>query len=802
MGNPVGTTLQSAVCLAIVCVATAVAADVSVVPRPKKIATGEGVVALPVKFAIVISPGATDTERYAAETLRKDLRTCFDVRTTIQERTKTQEPGIYIGTAVSFPAAHKELGGKARAASDGLPSREGYVIALAGSRREPKVLVVGASRVGAMYGCFTLTQLFSKSGERLELPADLYIEDWPVMETRAQVDAPGDLSPEGVARLDHLARWRINAIYYQHFYPYMAVYENGERKTIEWTHHVRPDLKDIVREAHVRGITVYGCIGARWAPYEWYLGEPLTFKNPKHLETILPIFDEMAQAGVDGLMFLFDDIQENVGPEDLGREHVEWMRGIKRIAQKYGLERVMMCPTHYWKGWKPAYYKPFGEADDLADMRMYFCPFDTEEVRRVKEAGLRNYEWWQNGVYPFSNPYGLWGGINRVEWGWYGGDSPEVLREIRTLPERTRHAWLCNGGDVVIPVWGHYLWDPAAYQPAEMERAVAEVLFGRGAAAPHLSVVEHIRGWSRMLGTADGTGAEFEASTERARERLALLKPILLQAERPGMLPMESRLDYWQRLEKDLDTLLEKAYVPFTALDPGKHEDSVELKIVSRRSGVALRYTLDGTEPTLESPLYTGPLQLTRSATIRAKAFLDGKEKGEARATLHKHDANGRKVAYAKPYSEKYPGGGSGGLTDGIRASTDHGDRAWQGFEKDDLDATIDLGRAVKIREIRVGFLQNVAPWIFLPTEVEFAVSTNRNRFDSVKRLPNKVPNTKSGAFIEDFVAEFGGQSARYVRVRAKNIGVCPPGHGHAGEKAWLFVDEILVNSDEDDRER
>jgi hypothetical protein len=34
---------------------------------------------------------------------------------------------------------------------------------------------------------------------------------------------------------------------------------------------------------------------------------------------------------------------------------------------------------------------------------------------------------------------------------------------------------------------------------------------------------------------------------------------------------------------------------------------------------------------------------------------------------------------------------------------------------------------------------------------------------------------------------------ARYVRVFARNLGVCPPWHlGRAG-KAWLFVDEIVV---------
>ena len=34
---------------------------------------------------------------------------------------------------------------------------------------------------------------------------------------------------------------------------------------------------------------------------------------------------------------------------------------------------------------------------------------------------------------------------------------------------------------------------------------------------------------------------------------------------------------------------------------------------------------------------------------------------------------------------------------------------------------------------------------------------------------------------------------ARYVRMVAKTIGLCPDWHVGAGEKAWIFCDEIVV---------
>ena len=57
----------------------------------------------------------------------------------------------------------------------------------------------------------------------------------------------------------------------------------------------------------------------------------------------------------------------------------------------------------------------------------------------------------------------------------------------------------------------------------------------------------------------------------------------------------------------------------------------------SRTEGAAIRYTLDGSEPTEASPLYTEPFRITESCTIRARAFKDGFPSSSVTArTAHK----------------------------------------------------------------------------------------------------------------------------------------------------------------------
>ena len=51
---------------------------------------------------------------------------------------------------------------------------------------------------------------------------------------------------------------------------------------------------------------------------------------------------------------------------------------------------------------------------------------------------------------------------------------------------------------------------------------------------------------------------------------------------------------------------------------------SILITLASRTEGAAIHYTLDGSEPTQASPLYTQPFVLDKSAPIRARAFKEG----------------------------------------------------------------------------------------------------------------------------------------------------------------------------------
>jgi len=233
--------------------------------------------------------------------------------------------------------------------------------------------------------------------------------------------------------------------------------------------------------------------------------------------------------------------------------------------------------------------------------------------------------------------------------------------------------------------------------------------------------------------------------------------------------------------------------VPYVAPGSRAFSGSVEVALASIEKGARIHYTLNGSEPDACAARYTWPLRFTESTTLRAVAMKEGfPRSGVVTADFRKIPGN-RRIQLNTRYSGRYSGGGDLALVDGMRGADDFRTGTWQGYQGVDLDAVVDLGRAQPVRRIRIGFLQDQNSWIFLPEMVEFSISNDGRSFTPVARVAPGAPREEEGVRTEDFESGRAAGSARFVRITAKNAGVCPPWHKGAGEKAWIFADEIVI---------
>jgi hypothetical protein len=208
---------------------------------------------------------------------------------------------------------------------------------------------------------------------------------------------------------------------------------------------------------------------------------------------------------------------------------------------------------------------------------------------------------------------------------------------------------------------------------------------------------------------------------------------------------------------------------------------------------VKLYYTTDGSEPSPKASTFTHPFFIDADTTVKTLAVAaDGRRSLVVTAKYHRipHDW---KIALQSNYGSQYTGGGDLALIDGVRGTTNWSGGAWQGYQGKDFIALLDLGEVQEVSKVGAGFLQDIGSWIWMPSRVDIQLSTDGKTFYPAFSIANDVSEKREGVVTREFVKSIPPKTARYVKIRAVNLGKIPAWHPGSGGDAWIFVDEIIV---------
>jgi predicted alpha-1,2-mannosidase len=254
------------------------------------------------------------------------------------------------------------------------------------------------------------------------------------------------------------------------------------------------------------------------------------------------------------------------------------------------------------------------------------------------------------------------------------------------------------------------------------------------------------------------------------------------------------------KYESDIEEMLtfpeEFIPVPYFTSSQQNFYDSISTEIKSINvPGIELKYTVDGSEPSINSPIYSSKLTFDKTTTLKAKTFKNGMENNKlaVETTFYKMNKNIH-LALHSNYSNQYSGGSEMALIDGIKGSLDFRSGAWQGYEGIDAKGEISFNTPTSIQFINFSCLQDIKSWIFMPKSILVEVSFDGENYKKVNIIETNIPNTQFGAFKKNFAISINKENVKKIRFSAHNIGVCPKGHLGEGEKAWLFMDEIEIH--------
>lgn len=215
--------------------------------------------------------------------------------------------------------------------------------------------------------------------------------------------------------------------------------------------------------------------------------------------------------------------------------------------------------------------------------------------------------------------------------------------------------------------------------------------------------------------------------------------------------------------------------------------DTLKVALTCIRPDMKIRYTVDGSEPQVSSPLYTDSLAFTDSVTIKAATFASGEQKGQTLTLpLHRNKATARPVIDGNEQTYR--------LTNGLRGSDKQSDFEWCGWYDRDASFTIDLGKEENIGQITIGCITNYGMGAHIPAKITLSVSNDNRTYTRIAErsfTPEEI--FREGVRIEDKTFDNLASTGRYLKVDLKNPGKCPEDHTRPGQGTWIYTDEIII---------
>ena len=199
-------------------------------------------------------------------------------------------------------------------------------------------------------------------------------------------------------------------------------------------------------------------------------------------------------------------------------------------------------------------------------------------------------------------------------------------------------------------------------------------------------------------------------------------------------------------------------------------------------------YSLNNNELNIE---YKNSIKVDSSTTIKAAVFDENKIKlgNFYSQKINLHKAVGKKISLNVKPHKAYNAGGKQALINGISGNNKrYGDKEWLGFSGEDLEITIEFDEPTEINKISTRFHNGNGQWIYAPKEIGFSFKLEDGRtLNDIRLIKNR------DKLLVDYSYKLNALMTTKVEITIKNYGIIPNGKQGAGNKAWTFIDEIIV---------
>ena len=194
--------------------------------------------------------------------------------------------------------------------------------------------------------------------------------------------------------------------------------------------------------------------------------------------------------------------------------------------------------------------------------------------------------------------------------------------------------------------------------------------------------------------------------------------------------------------------------------------------------------------------VYEGPFYIYESAEISATHSLNDKIESPiskiSKASFVKVP-KGRTIKILSSYDKQYAAEGDRALIDYQRGGENFRTGYWQGYQGQNVEVIVDLGKTKSIQNITSTYLQDTGSWIWFPSKIEYFYSIDGVNFRSLESIETHKSIKSTETELLNLTSN-KSVNARFIKLIAYNRGPCPPWHQGAGGASWIFIDELEIN--------
>ncbi len=668
---------------------------------------------------------------------------------------------------------------------------------------------------GVFYGVQTFLQLLPTGNNPAANVAYINVIDYPRFQYRGMhLDVCRHFFPVSFIKkyIDYLALHKINTFHWHltddqgwriEIKKYPALTETGSKRngtiigrypgkgsdnTPYGGFYTQREIKEIIRYANERFITIIpeiempGHASAAIAAYPWlscFPGQPTDIPAAmisnlskeqqangriKLVQETWGVFDDVFCAGNDSTFLFLENVLDEV---------------VRLFPSKYIHIGGDECPKTHWKT----------------------CP---RCQQRMKELGLKDEHELQSYFIRRIEDYLTKKGRSIIGW-------DEIL-EGGLAPNATVMSWRGEAGGIAAAQQQHKVimtpGNPVYFDHTQSRREDSVTIGG-------YNPIENVYAYDPVPKELDAQAADFILGAQANLWTEYIGNPKKVEYMLFPRLSALSEVQWtspanksWSSFEQRLPSQLaryslwganySKAYFDLQAMvipDSAGMRQAVRWKLSAKAGRIVYNKTLTVDDPPNPAPFspYIQPVLITKSGTYDAWTILDNGSYGNpVKQQFFFNKATGKTITLSAAPSSKYPGSGAFTLVDGVQNTSGLG-RSFEfiGFEGTDCTATIDLGEPASWKELIVHTLEQPGSWIYAPSALDISISA-----DGIDYAPPGVAVQVSRSADHSRLTLSADEpiTARFIKITIRNHGIIATGNPGAGNRAWLFLDEIELN--------